>query len=238
MPTVISEQVKILAELQKIDSQVYEIKSELATHPELHKKAEHDFDKKKISLKAAEDESKALQVKHKSLELDLGTKEEKVKKLQSQLFSLKSNKEYQAMEFEIKAAKADNSLLEEEILKSYDLIEAAKAKVAKEKDLLAAEEKIFKAAVDEIKKASAELEKALAAEEEKRKVFLPNIDPKILTQYERLLKSSAGLAIVPVWNNACGGCHVGLPPQLINEVRMGEKLLTCESCARILYWHE
>ena len=64
----------------------------------------------------------------------------------------------------------------------------------------------------------------------------PNIDARLLSQYERILKSREGLALVPVMNNACGGCHMGLPPQVVNETQQHEKWIVCESCARILYW--
>ena len=236
MPTIVSEQIKILAELQTIDSDIYSLKKELETHPEIKKEADRNFDSKKTVLKAAEEELKNIQVRQKNLEMDLGSKEEKVKKLQGQLYSLKSNKEYQAMELEIKGLKADDSLLEEEILKTFDAVEAAKAKVQKEKEFLLTEEKKYKAQLEVLNQRATEIQSAIQVFEEKRKVFVPNIDPKILPQYERLLKSREGLAIAPIRNNSCGGCNIGLPPQVVNEARMQEKFLTCESCARMLYW--
>lgn len=236
MPTIVSEQIKILAELQTIDSDIYSLKKELETHPEIKKEADRNFDSKKTVLKAAEEELKNIQVRQKNLEMDLGSKEEKVKKLQGQLYSLKSNKEYQAMELEIKGLKADDSLLEEEILKTFDAVEAAKAKVQKEKEFLLTEEKKYKAQLEVLNQRATEIQSAIQVFEEKRKVFVPNIDSKILPQYERLLKSREGLAIAPIRNNSCGGCNIGLPPQVVNEARMQEKFLTCESCARMLYW--
>lgn len=236
MPTAVSEQIKILIELQKIDLQIYSLKKELEAHPARQKHAEHDFEKKQAALKAAEADLKTLQVKQKSMEVDLGSKEDKIVKLQGQLYSLKTNKEYQAMELEIKGLKADKSLLEEEILKFFDSIEAGKARVAKEKELLAVEEKKFKETAAAIQKESAALQAQVAEQEEKRKAFVPNIDPKILPQYEKLLKNREGLAIAPIRNNSCGGCNLGLPPQVVNEARGQDKFITCESCARMLYW--
>lgn len=236
MTATISEQIKILAELQKIDSEIYTLKKELETHPEIQKRSDQEFEKKKTALKAAEEEQRALQVKQKGLEVDLGSKEDKIKKLQAQLYSLKSNKEYQTMEFEIKALKADNSLLEEEILKLFDSVEAAKAVVLKEKEFLSGEEKRHKEELAVIQKRTAEIRADVQAHEEKRKMFVPSVDPKVLPQYERLIKNREGLAIAPIRNNTCGGCNIGLPPQIVNEARMQDKLLTCESCARMLYW--
>lgn len=236
MPTAINEQIKILAELQKIDFEIYGFKKELEGHPALQKKLDEDFERKKAGLKAAETRLKETQVKQKEREVDLQAKEDKIKKLQSQLYQLKSNKEYSAMELEIKGLKADNSLLEEDILKGMDGVEEAKAAVAKEKEALAQEEARYKEKSAALKKEGDEWRAKTAVLEEKRKAYLPNIEPRLLGQYEKLLKSRDGLALAPVKNNACGGCHLGLPPQVVNEIQMQEKLITCESCARILYW--
>lgn len=236
MTATINEQIKILAELQKIDVQIYGLKKELEAHPAIQKKADEDFERKKSSLKAAEAKLKDAQVRQKEKENDLLSKEEKIKKLQSQLYQLKTNKEYSAMELEIKGLKADNSLLEEEILKMFDAVEGAKAEVAAEKAKLSSEETKHKEASDVLKKEEERIRAAVAEFDEKRKSYLPNIEPKLLSQYEKLLKSREGLALAPVKNNSCGGCHLGLPPQVINEIQMHDKLIVCESCARILYW--
>ena len=236
MATAINEQLKILVELQKIDGEIYLLKKELAAHPEHQKKSEEAFEKKKANLKVAEAELKAVQLKQKEKEGDLQAKEEKVKKLQGQLYQLKSNKEYSAMELEIKGLKADDSLLEEDIIRLIDAVEAAKSKVAKEKEFLSSEEKKFKEELEVLKKRADEIAAQVSSYEEKRKAFVPNVDPRMVSQYEKILKSREGLAIVPVRNNACGGCHLGLPPQMVNEIQMQDKLIVCESCARLLYW--
>ena len=236
MATLINEQIKILAELQKIDSEIYQLRKESNTQPALQKKAEGEFEEKKGNLKVAEAQLKAIQVKQKEKEIDLQTKEEKIKKLQAQLYQLKSNKEYATMDLEIKGLKADNSVLEEEILHLLDATEEARAKVAKEKELLGSEERRFKEQLEVLKKRASEIGAAVAELEEKRKGYTPNIDAKLLTQYEKILKNREGLALVPVENESCSGCHMGLPPQVVNEVQMQDKLIVCESCARILYW--
>lgn len=236
MPVAIADQIKSLAELQKLDSQIHRMNVELETFPAEKKKLDENFEKRKAGLKAAEEALKGLQVQQKSKETDLLQREEKIAKFKGQLYTLKSNKEYQAMELEIKGAQADKSLLEEEILKSFDAVEEGKAKVAKEKEALATLEKEHKAALAALEKQTADLTAQAAALNEKRKEFLPGVTPVLLGQYERVLKKRDGLGLVPVVHHACGGCHVELPPQTVNEVQIGEKLITCESCARILYW--
>jgi len=236
MMTSIHEQTKILVELQKIDAGVFQLKKELAAHPATQKELEAAFEKKKTKAKAAEEALKAAQLLQKQKEGDLAQREEKILKLQGQLYQLKSNKEYSAMELEIKGFKADKSLLEEDILKLLDTVDAAKAVLAKEKEALSAEEKKFQADLAELKKKAAELQQGIDAEESKRKTYTPNIEARLLSQYERILKSREGLALVPIVNNACGGCHMGFPPQVVNEAQQHEKWIICESCARLVYW--
>ena len=236
MPIAITDQIKSLAELQKLDSEIHRMNQEASACPVEKKRLEEAFEKKKAGLKSAEEVLRGFQVQQKSKENDLLSREEKIAKLKSQLYSLKSNKEYQAMELEIKGSQADKSLLEEEILKMFDSVEEAKTRVAKEKEALAAQEKEFRAMATELDKKAADLAASAGVLIEKRKVFLPGVDPRLLGQYERVLKARDGIALVPVVHHACGGCHVELPAQTVNEIQIGEKLITCESCARIIYW--
>ena len=236
MTTAINEQIKVLVELQKIDSQIYRLKKELGTHPGEQKMLDQEFEKKKGRLKAAEEALKALQLKQKQKESDLAAREDKITKLQGQLYQLKSNKEYSAMELEIKGMKADKSVLEEDVLRLLEEVDQAKAALTKEKEALSSEEKNYKERSDALKKKAVEIENAAREHEENRGHFTPNVEKHLLMQYERLLKGCEGLALVPVLNNSCGGCHMGLTPQMVNETRQFEKWILCESCARILYW--
>ncbi len=236
MPITIQDQLKVLIELQKIDAEIYRLKKEFDAFPAEQKKLEADFEKKRAALKAAEEELKAFQMKQREKDNELLSKEDKIKKLQTQLYQLKSNKEYAAMELEIKGGKADKSLLEEDILMLMDEVERAKQKCAGEKEVLTREEKKLKEETGAIQKRAAEIVSQIAAREDSRKSYLPGVEPGLLAQYEKMVRSREGLGLVPVRNNSCGGCHIGLPPQIVNEIQIGEKLIACESCARIIYW--
>src|SRR3989338_519606 len=163
MVVVFNEQIKVLAELQKIDAEIYQLKKELSACPALQQKIEAEFEKKKTGIKAAEEEFKKFQMKQKEKEVDILSKEEKIKKLQAQLYQLKSNKEYAAMDLEIKGLKADKSVLEEEILRLLDAVDQQKTATAKEKEFFSAEEKKAKDALDLLKKEGDEIEHKASA---------------------------------------------------------------------------
>jgi predicted nucleic acid-binding Zn-ribbon protein len=37
-------------------------------------------------------------------------------------------------------------------------------------------------------------------------------------------------------NGSCSACFMSLRPQVMSEVRLGEEIITCDNCNRILYY--
>lgn len=231
----IKEQIVLLIDLQAIDSQIYALNKEKASFTERLKSIDEKLESKKTGIKQAEDSLKNLQLKLKEKEVSLQQKEEQIKKLQGQLYALKTNKEYSTMLTEIEGIKADNSLLEEDIIKFMDEIELAKKKILEEKELFKAEEANAQKDKEGINLKAREIEAALSGLNEKRSIIASNIEKQVISKYEKTLKNKDGLAIVPVKSGSCGGCHMSLPPQVISDVKLREDIIICGSCLRILY---
>jgi len=229
------DQIKMLVELQELDTEIYDKKRLLDAIPERIKELDNSLEEKSINLKNLEEESKKLQVKRKEKETDLASKEETIKKYKTQLFQIKTNKEYTALEKEISSIKADNSVLEDEIIVLLDGVDEIKEKVSKEKEILEHE----KGKVQDEKKKMEDEKKINEAEfndlNNKRKEFVQKLDKNILSKYERILHNRDGLAMVPVIGGSCGGCNMNLPPQVINEAKLKKECIFCGNCARILY---
>lgn len=231
----IKEQVEFLIELQVVDGEIYALNREKAEKPEQIKAIEESVGTKKAGIKQTEEGLKALQVKLKEKEVSLQQKEEQIKKLQIQLYQLKSNKDYSMMLAEIGGIKADNSIVEEEIIRLMDEIDAAKKRIGEEKELFKKEEASAQKKKDAVNARLKEIDSRLSGLSAKREEILPNIEKQVLVRYERVLKNKDGLAMVPVESGACGGCHMNLPPQVISEVKLREDIIVCGSCLRILY---
>jgi predicted nucleic acid-binding Zn-ribbon protein len=236
--TNLKVQLTNLVQLQTLDTEIYALKNEKDALPQEVKTLSDAFEQKKQSLADLEKKSLDLQKLRKDRELELGSKEEAMKKLQGQLYQLKTNKEYQAMLQQIDDAKADASVIEDKILESLEQIDKTKAEIEKEKIRLQEEEKIFNAQKKTIEDRARKIDARLAELEAKRKQILPTVDKKILAQYERILSSRDYLAIVRVINNTCQGCNMFVPPQVINLIKMYERIITCEVCNRMLYIEE
>lgn len=234
----ILDQIRKLVELQKLDVEIYEFKRVLKEKPALIDELSKKFESQKAHLKELEEKFKVSQVERKSLELELQTKEGEIAKHNAQLSQIKTNKEYTAKLSEIEHIKADKSQIEEKILISYDDSDRLSAAITKERAFLAEEEKKFLAQKKECEDTIRELQEKAHALEASRNRIVPEVDKSTLARYERILANKDGLAIVPVINNSCGGCYMAFPPQLMNAIKMHDKILLCEMCARMLYLAE
>ena len=228
-------QLVSLVDLQKIDSEIYTLRSEKDAKPKEIKALEDAFEEKRQSLANIEKKSLDLQKQRKEIEIELGVKEESIKKLQAQLYQLKTNKEYQTMLKEIADTKADASVIEDKVIQVLEQIDKTKKEVDNEKQRLQGEEKLLSEQKKNMENRIKEIDERMAQLEVQRKQVTPGLDPKILAQYERILLNRDGLAIVNVNNDSCQGCNLHVPPQVINLIKMYERIVICEACNRILY---
>jgi len=236
--TSLKLQLSNLIKLQTVDSEIYILRSEKSLKPQEIKALEDSFEAKKASMAELDKKSLDLQKQRKDKEGELAAKDEAIKKLQGQLYGLKTNKEYQTMLQQIQDAKADSSLIEDKVLELFDAADNVKKEAEKEKERLKEEEKVFLAGKKKVDDRVKEIDDRLAQLEAQRNMALKEIDPKILTQYERILSNRDGLAIVTVKGTSCGGCNMFVPPQVVNLIKMYEHIVTCEMCNRILYIDE
>ncbi len=231
----VEEQLNILIKLQALDAQLYRLRRERTAKPKLIEELEARRNQEQAAVKEIEEKIKANQLKRKQKEMDLQTEEESVKKLSTQLYQIKTNKEYQTMQHEIEGHKADNSLLEDEILAIMEEADSFSKELIKERELFAEAEKRLSEDRKKIEGEIAVIDNEIANFESQRGELTAQVDKKVLSQYEKVLANREGVALVAVKNHACQGCFINLPPQVINEIRMKDKITVCESCARILY---
>lgn len=234
----VQDQIGILKQLQEVDTQIYRLRRERQAKPIAIEELQAALAVERQHLTQLEVQHKALQSQHKTQELELATREEQVKKLQGQLYQLKTNREYTAMQKEIEGAKADNSLLEETIIALLEQIDQTQTQAAAAKTAWQRREGEVRQQVQHLEQEMVALDQQIQAAEADRQRLVPSLEPTVLQQYERILRSRDGLALVPVVREACGGCYMVLPPQVINEAAQQQRLVACGSCARLLYADE
>jgi len=117
----------------------------------------------------------------------------------------------------------------------FDQAEKAKNDIEVALQKLKDEEGVFLGEKKKIEARVKEIDDRLAQLDAQRKQIMPGIEQKILNRYEKILSSRDGLAIVSVQHDSCLGCNMHVPPQVINLIKMYERIITCEVCNRILY---
>lgn len=172
----------------------------------------------------------------KTLELEIESTSEHIKKFQAQLFQVKTNKEYSALLAEIDAHKAKNAQTEDRILALMEEVETRTKRLQQEKDNLTKVRAEYAKKKNDLDTSLVAVKTELAERFQERSGLLSNLPREVLASYERVHKSRKGIAIVPTQEGSCGGCFVNLPPQRVAEVRQGEDVVNCEHCGRILIW--
>lgn len=187
-------------------------------------------------LKTRQEDNKKLQVARKDLEIELETKQENVRKCEVQLFQVKTNEEYKAMQKQINNLKFECGLLEDKILEKMEEIDKAHSELKELENVLANAKQVL---VEEEKKVSNKVE-VISSDIQKvqleRETLAKEISPDFLKKYDLIFHNKQGAALVSIENRACQGCHMALPPNVINEVKRGTQLIICDNCARILYY--
>ncbi len=235
MTTGIAKELEKLKQVQVLDKELHDLREAVSRIPALIREREAAFASQRAGLERAQETLKQLQLKQKGLEMELGGKEEGVKKHNGQLAQVKTNQEYKALQTEIANLKADASLVEDQILKLMEGVEAAKSGVQKEKEALAVEEKTLAAEKQQLLQERQTKEKRIAELAGERKTHLSEVDRDTAKTYDGIVRTRSGIALALIDGESCGACQMLLRPQIINEVQLGERLIFCESCARILY---
>jgi hypothetical protein len=236
MPSPITQNLDVLKKAQQLDGEIHHSYVLLEEIPAERSRLKSELELEKTHLNELERTLKEIQLKLKEKELELAQKEMQIKKLDGQLSQVKTNKEYAALQQEISSLKADNSVLEEGIIHVLDEVDAAKDEVRKEKEKFAAVTKSFQDKDSEMAIQEKTLQGRLTDLKKQREESVAQLPQELGELYGRIAVKKQGLALAVVQGEVCAACQMKLRPQLINDIRLGEQIVVCENCSRILYF--
>jgi predicted nucleic acid-binding Zn-ribbon protein len=221
----------ILSEKIVLEQEIQEIPKLLTTQEELLARLKKAFIEKNMDF----EKTKAMETEYRNLLMEAESARERSEK---NMDSISTQREYEALDKEIRDAaekeqqyrkdlqREERTLteLDEQMKQSTALIEQQEQELAERKAGIEAEV----------------AEKTLQVEKlrEQEQALIPGIDPEILFKFERIIRNKMGRGIVAIRSGVCMGCHMILPVQFANLVRLGQEIVFCPYCSRILFYEE
>lgn len=220
----------ILGRKYELEAQIEEAPKQLVSQDELLAKLKKEFIEKSRERESVKESVLAIKAE---LEVAVRTREEGEKNMDS----ITTHREYEALDKQISEASLKEAELRKELQKAEknlaeldDTIKSTEAMIAsQENDLNTSKESLnnqintYKTELDELKKSEDKI--------------IPGLDQEILFKFQRIIQRNSE-GIVAVRNGVCTGCHMILPAQFANEVHVGERILFCPYCSRILFYEQ
>jgi uncharacterized protein len=232
--------IKHLIELQTMDLRLNELRALVASFPKRLTESDARVEAARKQLAAAKEALTTSLKDRKKYEMDAEQWKEKARKYKDQIYEVKTNEAYKALQHEIQAAEA-------EIAKAEDLLlERMLAGEEYERQVKVAERELTEVgAAAQAQRQKLEAEQAAAERElerdtAERERAVTAIPEELLDHYQRIARRHGGVALAEVRDETCTLCRVRVRPHVYQELRRegSQEIFHCESCTRILYYSE
>ena len=229
------EDIDKLLALQEIDSEIAMLREKLNLYPPMKERIDKNLARKRKENEAFAEKLKKSQKMRRDFEKEIQFIQEQVNKKQQQQLTPKIKQDaYDALKHEIEAHQNEISKMEDKILELINGEEElektrkeAENRFKEEEDDARLERERIQGQIETKQKRLTELEK----ERQKRIAAVPQ---PLLQYYNRYFKAYGPNVVVRVEGGSCGGCHMRILPQVLVEIRRGDKIVHCEGCRRIL----
>jgi len=228
--------LKLAVELQALDTEIARLSAEVAYLPKHIREIENKLAGAQRQLEA---DRKALadnQKERRKLEGEIPLHQQKISKYKDQVFEVKTNEAYKALQHEIEFAEGEIRKIEDKILERMISAEELEARVKKaEKQLAVERAAVEKEKVEATARTCAD-EEALAELRGCREDCRRRMSAEALYSYDLVFRSRKGVAVAEVRDGTCSVCHVRLRPQVFQEIKTNDRVRQCENCDRIVYY--
>jgi Zn-ribbon protein, possibly nucleic acid-binding len=235
---VMTEVLDKLKALQDILAQKNAVEASIQDAPKLLSTQEELLSRLKKGYIEKNEQYEKVRAHIAELKTQLFEAESAREKSEKAMDSITTQREYEALDKEIRDAGDREQLIRKDLQKEDHAFQELDEELKREESLIKQQEEELNERKEklsaEISSMTNELEDLKKAEDE----VSPGINPETKFKLERIIKSKQGVGIVAIHGNVCTGCHMILPAQFANEVRIGDKIVYCPYCSRILYYVE
>ena len=228
------KRLEMLEQLQEIDLRIDSLKnSQNSLHGELN-----GIEQGLVAAReeAAELDSRIAQVEQEKTEQEglLATEQENIRRSESHMKEIKTNKEFQAIGREIAAARKQAAELEEQILQKVGQIEQLRGEsTGRSASLAELEQNTAQRSGEKLAEISA-IQQDIDVDLARREEITKHLPASLLKRYALLREQRRGQALAIARDGYCLGCNMNLPPQLYNSLFRGDEMISCPHCQRVL----
>ena len=237
-----------LLELHKQNVQLHRLTDKARSAKVAIRAKDKQVTRLKVQLDEQANQRKVGQCTADRLELEIRSLQEKITKFRGQLNEAKTNKEYQALQNEIKFTAIEKERLEDQELAEMDKLEKAVSRIEETRKAISQTEKELAdlqiACAAELESLEAEIRKA----ERGRADIARQLPAEALEQFERVAAKHEDDAMCSLLVHgegtnhtgfSCGGCFMRLTENVYVRLRGNtDDLMACPTCTRILYLEE
>jgi len=223
--------------LQALDRKLASLEDEIATLPKHIAEIERKLLAHRKRLEADQAALAANQRDRKKLEGDIQLHEQKVSKLKDQMLGAKTNEQYKAFQNEIAYAEGEIRKCENRILDLMEQSEPLDKNVKSAEEHLKEEQRRVEQEKATARERTAADTKEVAAKKADRESIVAGMTPAFYKEYERVRKKSRNTPIADATDGRCSLCQIAMRPQFFQDLRLGDRIMFCESCGRILTYN-
>jgi len=229
----------LLRDLSAVDERIWELKDSLGDLPQKIERQQVNIEQIDSSNSSSISTMDEINQKLQHFNGNLDDAVVKVEKYKGQLHQVRNNKEYDALNLEIDHMQNTISQIKEEI-STLDLKkEKIEVQIKENNDQLDVLKEEFKKTKAILEKSNIDNKDEMSTLTKKREKILESQgDKKFRIEYDRVVRINNGVGISRVENQACSNCYIQLPPQVVEEVKDGEKIICCPDCDVFLYWED
>jgi predicted nucleic acid-binding Zn-ribbon protein len=221
----------ILSRKIVLERDIQDIPKALTTQEEMLVRLKKTFIEKDMEC----DKAKAQAVELREL---LAAAEKNREGSEKNMDSVTTQREYEALDKEIRDAAGKEAQYRKDLQREERHLAEIVEQLEQNKSLIDQQEKELAEQRVGVEVEIAEKSKLIAKMEEEETELRKYLDPEIFFKFERIIRNKMGKGIVAIKGGVCTGCHMILPVQFANDVRLGEDIVFCPYCSRILFHEE
>ncbi len=232
------DEVRALLILQDRDRRLLALGKDLEKLPQEEARAKAKLAGDEAAVARAHQALMDCELRVKKIELDAETRRTTIKRLKLQQFETRKNDEFQALGHEITRYEKDLDDFETKELEAMEEVDGFRKALKTAEAALAQTKTLVEQDLATIKQRHERMiedKSDVTAERAKLVLLVPE---EIIPLYNRLMKTKDGLAIAPLRDGKCEGCHMKLIASTVMKVQSAREIAQCEDCGRILYVEE